>query len=413
MMVAALASPAVGEVTRPKPEKAFEANVPIRAITHGPKSHWFGYYDKFQFDPSGRYVLGMEVDFDDRPPTPEDVIRLGMVDLEAGDTWTEFAQTTAWCWQQGCMLQWLPGSATKVVYNARQDGRYVAVIRDVFSGEWRTLPRPIYTVSPDGKLALSVNFARIGATRPGYGYYGIADAWAAELHPGGDGLHVMDLESGESRLLFSLDQIAAFGEVPQETGKHWFNHLLFNPDGSRFIFLHRWHVHPTAKHRWHTRMLTAAPDGSGLHVVADHQMVSHFIWRNPREVLAWSREPDTGDRFYLYTDQTDHLEVVGEGILTRDGHCTYSPDGKWVLTDSYPDKNRMQTQMLFRPSDSKLIVLGKFYLAPQQTGEIRCDLHARWSRDGKYICIDSMHLGNQRQMYLLDLSEVVAAGVGG
>ena len=28
---------------------------PVRAITRGPKRHWFGYYDKLQFDPGGRY----------------------------------------------------------------------------------------------------------------------------------------------------------------------------------------------------------------------------------------------------------------------------------------------------------------------------------------------------------------------
>ena len=38
--------------------------VTVRAITRGPKFHWFGYYDKLQFDPTGRYVLGMEVGFE-------------------------------------------------------------------------------------------------------------------------------------------------------------------------------------------------------------------------------------------------------------------------------------------------------------------------------------------------------------
>jgi len=31
---------------------------PVRAITRGPLFHWFGYYDKLQFDPSSRYALG-------------------------------------------------------------------------------------------------------------------------------------------------------------------------------------------------------------------------------------------------------------------------------------------------------------------------------------------------------------------
>lgn len=72
----------------------------------------------------------------------------------------------------------------------------------------------------------------------------------------------------------------------------------------------------------------------------------------------------------------------------------------------------MQTLMLFRPADARLVVLGKFYLSPEHKGEYRCDLHPRWSRDGKYICIDSMHIGDKRQMYLLDVSGLVAGNHG-
>jgi hypothetical protein len=46
--------------------KAVDA--PVRAITGEPKYHWFGYYDKLQFDPTSRYALGMQVGFDYRSP---------------------------------------------------------------------------------------------------------------------------------------------------------------------------------------------------------------------------------------------------------------------------------------------------------------------------------------------------------
>lgn len=92
----------------------------VRPITRGPSHHWFGYHDKLQFDPTGRYVLGMAVDFEHRSPRPGDQIRIGMVDLHDGDRWIALGGSRAWGWQQGCMLQWRPGSASEVVCNDRE-----------------------------------------------------------------------------------------------------------------------------------------------------------------------------------------------------------------------------------------------------------------------------------------------------
>ena len=147
----------------------------VRAITSGPGFHWFGYYDKLQFDPNCRRVLGMEVDFEGRSPRGEDLIKVGMVDLEDGDRWIELGETRSWCWQQGCMLQWRPGSETEVLWNDREDDQFVCRVLDVESGKRRTLPRAVYTLSPDGKTAVSADFRRIEHMRPGYGYAGIPD----------------------------------------------------------------------------------------------------------------------------------------------------------------------------------------------------------------------------------------------
>ena len=99
-------------------------HVPATVITGLPGHHWFGYYDKLQFDPSGRYVLTAQVGFEGRSPQPNDTIRVGIIDLMDSNTWTELGSSVAWGWQQGCMLQFIPGSATKVIWNDRHLGRF-------------------------------------------------------------------------------------------------------------------------------------------------------------------------------------------------------------------------------------------------------------------------------------------------
>ena len=385
-----------------------EAYVPIRAITSGEQPHWFGYYDKHQFDSTGRYVLGMRPPFEGCTPGAEDVLEVGYVDLQDGDRWTTIGTSRAWNWQQGCMLQWIPES-DEIIYNDRRDGDFVSVIHDRATKTERVLPYPIYTVSPDGKHAATLNFARLAYTRPGYGYTGVPYTKLDAMVPEDEGVFLLDLKTGERRLIQSLKEIAAVDHrESMDSGLNWVNHLLFSTDGSRLIFLHRWRESMDLSSGWKTRMFTVGSDGSAPRIVADHGMVSHFIWRNPQEILAWSSEPDTGSRYHLYDDAAGTATVIGEGVLTRDGHCTYSPDGDWILTDTYPDRDRMQQLMLYRPSDGALVPLGKFHLSPDWKGELRCDLHPRFSRDGKSVCIDSMHTG-KRQMYLLDVSGLTLA----
>ncbi len=378
-----------------------------RAITHGPKYHWFGYYDKLQFDPSGRYVLGMEVDFEHRSPRADDIIRIGMVDLADGDRWIELGQSRAWGWQQGCMLQWRPGSASEVIWNDREGDRFVCHILDVHTGRRRTLPFPIYTLAPDGRTAVAPDFRRINDMRPGYGYAGLPDPYAGELAPESSGIWRMDLETEQQSLIVSLAQVVRIPNPHGEFGaaKHWFNHLLFNPDGSRFIFLHRWRA--GAGTGFQTRMFTAAADGSDLHVVDDWGRMSHFIWRDNTHILAWAYHPSHGEAFYLYEDGTPHVEVVGKGVMTRNGHCSYLPGNAWILNDAYPDEKWQQPLYLYHVASGKRVELGSFYVAPEYTGEWRCDLHPRSSRDGRMVVIDSAHGGNGRQMYLLDISNLI------
>ena len=144
-----------------------ESLPPVRAITRGPKFHWRGYYDKLLFDTTNRLVLANEVDFNGRSPLPEDSINIGFIDTEDKDRWAELGSTSAWNWQQGCMLQWVPGTEGEVAWNDRQEGQFVSHVLDIKSGRKRTLPNPFYCLSLDGKVGFAPDFRRLNDTRPG------------------------------------------------------------------------------------------------------------------------------------------------------------------------------------------------------------------------------------------------------
>lgn len=215
---------------------------PIRAITSGDGFYWFGYYDKLQFSPDNRFVLGNKVRFEHRSPTADDEIEVGMVDLHEKDRWIPLGKSKAWNWQQGCMLQWIPGTESKVIWNDREKDRFVSHMLDVKTGDKRTIPSPIYALSPNGKEAVSCDFARVADVRPGYGYAGIRDPYFKDMAPEKSGITQVNLETGAEKLILSHRQLATTGDVPENTpdAKHHAYHLLCSPDGKRFILLHRW-----------------------------------------------------------------------------------------------------------------------------------------------------------------------------
>ncbi|MCP3690635.1 MAG: hypothetical protein GY917_00460 [Planctomycetaceae bacterium] len=386
---------------------------PVRAITRGPRHHWFGYYDKLQFDPTSRYVLGMEVDFQHRSPTGKDRIAVGMVDLQDGDRWIPFGHSKAWNWQQGCMLQWLPGSQTQVLWNDRQGDRFVCHIYDIQTKKRRTIPHAIYSVSPDGKSAVAPDFSRIGDVRPGYGYAGLPDPHADDLAPTSSGIFHIDLETGKSRLIISLADMARLGVIPQaKLGiKHYFNHLLYSPDGSRFIALHRWR-YPDGSRL--TRLVTARPDGTDVRVVIPNGYASHFIWRDPQHILSQSRHyaGNTNWGNFLFQDQEGgQVEEVGAGILDGSGHLSYLPGNEWILNDTYPKgKERLQTPHLYHVKSKRRIDLGHFHLPKIYTGEWRIDTHPRFSPDSRYVCIDAPDGNAGRQLHLIDIQGLLTRG---
>lgn len=380
--------------------------VPAKPVTRGPKHHFFGYYDKCPWNATGRFLLAHEIDFCDRQPKAGEAITLGLVDRKNGDQFQPFDTTLAWCWQQGAMLQWNPAAADQeVIYNSVADGKYVTIIRNIDSGKTRTLPMPVHFVRPDGKEAITLDYDRLHRLRPGYGYVALPERLANDPAPDSMGAYTVDLKSGMTRLLVTLAQLAKYkSDARMTNAHHYLNHMQYSPSGNKFLFLHRW-TKP-GDGRFSTRLFVVNRNGSDLRLIMDTTLFSHFDWRDDDVILAWTRSKEHGAAFHLIDLKADTVSVFGTGILAEDGHCSYSPDRKWVLNDTYPNKERKQTLMLIRVADGRRFDLGQFLSPPMFKGPIRCDLHPRFNRAGTQVCFDSTHEGDLRQVYVVDVAEI-------
>ena len=386
----------------------------VEPATTGPAHHFFGYYDKTPWNAEGRLLLAHEASFNDRAPAPGDSVGIGVVAQDGSRRFERLATTHAWNWQQGAMATWHPADpARRFSYNDRRDGRFVGVLHDVERGEVGIVDRPLYALLPDGRTAFSANFARLAVHRPGYGYAGVDDPFADDPCPAQDGVWRVDLVSGRSELVVPLAELEARDPKPSMEGAwHYVNHLQPSRGGRRIAFFHIWHRDARS---WEVRLYTCRPDGSDLTCLLDTGFISHYDWRDDDTILVWANRPGAPARFLRVSHPAGAdaarlapFTVFGEAQLREDGHCTYSPDGRWVLNDTYPDAHGKRTLMLVRADDGRRVDIARL-LSPKSRwwGEIRCDLHPRWSRDGRRICIDSVHDGS-RQMYVVDVSHLVA-----
>jgi hypothetical protein len=361
------------------------------------RATFFGYYDKTPFNLADDRVLGMNLR--EKDGRSADV---GYFDLAQGSRFEILGETTTWSWQLGARLQWLPTRANEIVgYNKTVGSRHGFVLQNVRSKKIEAEYRdPVFDISSDGRYALGLNFARLHRMRAGYGYDGMEDPTRGRLCPDDDGVVLLDLKNNTRKLLVSLEALRALR--PQESmegAEHYVNHLAFSPSGDRFLFLHLWN---RGKERF-SRPITADIHGNDLFVLEEEVNMSHYAWKSDRELLIHTSKRPNGTKYILFQDRTAEKRVIGAKVLTEAGHPSYSPDGSRLVVDTYPDRTRRQSLLLCTSEGELVRELGRFYSPRAFSGSRKCDLHPRWDRGGKRICIDSAHEG-QRAMYVINLN---------
>jgi hypothetical protein len=402
---------------------------PIRVSSAGSKDkptyHGFFFYncsqnELLQFDPSGRFMLGMRIFIEGRKVLPTDKGEIGIFDLNQNNQWTKIGETSAWNWQQGCRLQWIPGSSEEIIWNDRSmDGKaLICKIYNTRTKKTRILPFTVYTVSPDGKTILSVNFERI--KHGGCDYVGIEDPFKNQWAPGGTGIWKMDINTGKLHMILSVREIAKSlypDKFPSDTagGTLYFFREGFNLSGNRFVaFVKDARETGSGVSKVRTEGFSMNLEGKDIRYF--YKEPSHHFWLNDDEII------DNGN--HLSPDGTETVRGYfrfkddGTGRAKEkyfdapNGHITIHRNGNWILTDTYSIGGYVYLYMYHIPS-RKFVPLAKLAfelggkLYTDNPGIFRVDLHPRFSPDGKYISFDSTHEGLGRQIYLMDIRQII------
>ena len=363
-----------------------EGNVEVVTPDDG-YEYLFGYYDKCPWDSTGRYMLALRVKNATKEADSAEEAEIVTIDLKNGNAIKVVAKTNCWNVQQGCMAQWMDDKS--ILYNDYRNGAYCSVVLNLETGVERIIEKPVYTVSPDKKTALTLDFNRLHRLRPGYGYANCDEMTKNEICPDKTCIWKINLETGEIIPLLKYTDFAHFEEKEVMKGaEHKVNHLMISPDGTRFMVLHRWFKDKVK----YTRLVTCNMDGTEMYNLSDDDFVSHCCWKNNDEILSYLNKHDGGKGYYLMKDKTPEFKRLWPE-LAMDGHPTYSYDGKRVVTDTYPDRKRIQS--IYVMKGDKVERVARVFSPFKYGGNCRCDLHPRWKPDGSQICFDASFKGKR------------------
>lgn len=413
-----------------------------------PQGYWFGYYNYDPLNTDLNKMLCHKTNNDASIITGEMKVDVGYFNLIDGK-FHSFGQSDSFNWPQGSMLQWLPGKGNenKVIYNLSQKGNLISRIHDISTNEDKDISWAIYGITPDGKKSITIDMERAHWTR-GYHYESVVKPELNVPVLKGDGIFEINLENNSRRLIIPIESIIQKDYEPCfECAKHWIEHIMISPNGKRFCFLHRFSpVDDVLKYR--TRLFIADIDGGNLQVIKGSDIYdwSHFGWDgdNAFSIYTYERTRDIHmfedrkgekqsqpqSKKFLYKvimsfvpeiikkelrimlkgqkQYYQYYSIDDKGVFSLkesykcrafdiDGHQSYTKDGRYMITDSYPDFKKFQRIIVYDKDKRKAMIIGRIFAAlHQKPGS--CDLHPKLCRNNDYLMVDSAFDGHHHMI---------------
>jgi len=385
-----------------------------RQLTTGPKHHFFGYIGHGQNIPwnqSGRYLVALRTDFQDRMPHAGDAAEIVLLDTRHDYAVRVLDHTRAWNPQQGTMLYWNPDAPeTQFFFNDRnpKTGKVFCVRYDLSVGnpgkrvqEYHFDDTPVGNsgVAQTGGWFAAINYARLARLRPVTGYPGTFDWTVGQRHPTNDGVFKVDTRTGEKRLLVSFKQLAdAIRPLRPDVDEVdlFINHTLNSRNGDRLFFFVRGNFDDKASRI--NQGFLIHPDGSGL------TLMRQFIGGHPEWEFGPRMIGDLDGRQIIY--DVGQQKVVGtlgdrESFPNPGGDVALSPSGQWFVNGHRQGATNFYT--FLRMADGAWVRSAGFDIRGWDSGDLRCDPAPCWNRNNREVVFPAIAQDGTRQLFLLRL----------
>ena len=290
-------------------------------------------------------------------------------------------------WQLGSQLQWI--SQKKIIFNCYENNKPKSVVYDILSkSKFKTYNYLIYNLCNQKKKFVSLDFNKLYIYRKWYGYKLKGKKnFNISLN---DTLKIVDLKNG--KILHEISNDLVCKKIKKKKNQHmYFNHATFSPSGDVILFF----------------LIDGANISREIYVILYHlkkkkiqyikkiKNISHYCWLDNKNIIYTSLKKNYKCDYMIYNFHKKKNLKLGLNIKI-DGHPMINPKKKnLVLTDTYPNKFGFQKLIVFDLLKKKIIWQTDLKFSTHFLFGERCDLHPKWSDDGKKIVVDYA-IKNQR-----------------
>ncbi|MBL8849821.1 MAG: hypothetical protein JNG89_09060 [Planctomycetaceae bacterium] len=390
----------------------------VRQVTFGPQHHFFGYFGHVRTIPwnaSGRFMVVLRTDYQDRMPHPGEASEIVLLDAENDYAPRVIERTRAWNFQQGTMLYWNPAAPdTQFFFNDRNPDTHevFCVLFDLSRGtngeriaedRFDDAPSGHRGVAQQGGWFAAINYGRLARLRPVTGYPGVRD-WTvgrAERHPADDGVFKVNVQAGEKQLLVSFRQLADVlrtGHPDVDDKELFINHTLWSRNDERIFFFVRGDFEISGRRL--DIPFTMNADGSDLRPLALH-IGGHPEWESDRALIGVRDKRQI--LFDVVDDRVTGPLAEADIFPQPGGDIALSPDGEWFI-NGHGQGGRNYYTML-RRSDGAWTRTDGFNQGGYTRGELRIDPSPNWNRDGTQFSFVAVDEQGTRQLFVATVQE--------
>ncbi len=337
-----------------------ETGVVIHRLTHSARHDKHAYYDVCPWSPDGKRIV-----FSSALPG-ERTSQIFVMDAD-GSNMRVVADDGTFGMHTGAFTQWGADGET-VYYTTRTDDGAALACVSLRTRDKKILSKPSRMISPDGKRSLFLEGDING------------------------GLGIMNTDGTDAHIIVKWDDAIALSPSQDQIKKKppRFTNCKWSPNGDRILFgITNEYMRP----RTVKELFTVNPDGSDLRWLCPYE--HHHIWsRDGSQVLFNGK----GGMMLINADGTGLHQVCDFSV----GHPSFSPDGRFIVTDSYRGKLPACLVLINAATGE----YRKLVNVPTTLGFTHQGTHPHpcWSPDGSQILYDSDQSGTC-QIYVLDVPE--------